>query len=154
LDCRVNRGRAVIDIDGPIQSVFDMYAQYDRHPEWQPGLLRAELTSGANVAAGTRGIEVRRMFGREISFPYVITEHVAPHRSAFQTLAGPLRPAGIASFTSVESGTRMEFAMELGAQGVLRLASRVLVPLFARQTQADLERFRVWVEAELKMNRG
>jgi uncharacterized protein YndB with AHSA1/START domain len=74
LDWRVTRVRAAVEIDAPIQSVFDMYAQYGRHPEWQPGLLRAELTSGANVAAGTRGIEVRRMFGREVSFPYVITK--------------------------------------------------------------------------------
>jgi len=85
----VGRIHAAVDVDAPIQSVFDKYVQYDRHPEWQPGLLRAELTSGPNVAPGTRGIEVRRLFGREMSFPYVITEHVAPHRSAFQTLEGP-----------------------------------------------------------------
>jgi hypothetical protein len=145
----VSEIRAAVDVAAPVESVFDMYAKYDRHPEWQPGLLRAELTSGGSVATGTRGIEVRRIFGREVSFPFVITEHVVPHRSAFRTLEGALRPVGIASFSPVAGGTRMEFEMDLGAQGALRLVSSLLVPLFARQTRADVERFKVWVEGEL-----
>ncbi|MGA2013944.1 MAG: SRPBCC family protein [Solirubrobacteraceae bacterium] len=143
-----------MDVDAPIDLVFDKYAQYERHAEWQTGLLRAELTSGPSVAPGTRGFEVRRLFGREMSFPYVITEHVAPHRSAFQTLQGPLRPAGIASFSAVAGGTRIEFEMDLGARGALRLLSRLLTPLFARQTQADLEGFKAWVETELRTDRS
>ncbi len=150
----MSRIHAAVDVDAPIQSVFDKYAQYERHPEWQPGLRRAELTGGPSVAPGTRGIEVRRLFGREMSFPYVITEHVAPRRSAFKTLQGPLRPAGIASFSAEAGGTRVEFEMDLGAQGALRLLSNLLTPLLRRQTQADLEGFKAWVEAELRTDRS
>jgi hypothetical protein len=89
-----------------------------------------------------------------MSFPYLITEQVAPHRSAFQTLRGPLRPAGTASFSSVAGGARIEFEMDLGAQGALRLVSNLLTPLFGRQTQADLDSFKVWVEAELRADRS
>ena len=32
---------AVVEIAAPVESVFEKYAQYERHPEWQPGLLRA-----------------------------------------------------------------------------------------------------------------
>jgi uncharacterized membrane protein len=149
LDSGVGRIHAAVDVDAPIQSVFEKYAQYDRHPEWQAGLLRAELTSAPSVASGTRGIEVRRLFGREMSFPYIITEHVAPRRSAFQTLQGPLRPAGVASFSAVAGGTRIDFDMDLGAQGAARLLSSLLTPVFSRQTHADLESFKAWVEAEL-----
>jgi len=140
---------AAIEIDAPIESVFGLYSKYDRHSEWQPGLLRAELTSGGPVAVGTRGLEVRRMFGRQIAFPCVITEHEPPSRSAFRTLEGPLRPAGTATFVAMERATRMQFSMELGIRGVLRAVEALLAPLFARQTQRDLERFKAWVQAEL-----
>ena len=140
---------AVVEIAAPVESVFEKYAQYDRHPEWQAGLLRATLVGDGPVACGTRGLEVRRLFGREVSFPYQITEHVAPCRSAFATLDGVLRPAGVARFAPVAAGTRMEFEMELRARGPLRVVSRLLVPVFNRQTRQDLERFKAWVQAEL-----
>jgi len=140
---------AFVEIDAPIDSVFALYAQYDRHPEWQPGLLRAEFTTVGPVAVGTRGREVRRLLGREVSFPYLITEHQPPSRSAFRTLEGPLRPEGLATFVGVERGTRMEFLMDLRAQGILRACEGVLAPLFARQTQRDLTSFKAWVRAEI-----
>jgi uncharacterized protein YndB with AHSA1/START domain len=140
---------AAVEIAAPVESVFEKYVQYERHPEWQPGLLRATLVSDGPVARGTRGLEVRRLFGREVSFPYEITEHVAPSRSAFATLEGALQPAGVARFAPVAAGTRMEFEMELRARGPLRVVSGLLVPLFRRQTRQDLERFKVWVQGEL-----
>ena len=146
----MSRVHADVIVDAPIELVFARYAQYERHPEWQSGLLRAELTSGSPVVPGTRGIEVRRVFGQEKSLPYVITDHVPPHRSAFRTLEGPLCPTGTASFTAQDGATLMEFEMALGARGVLRLLSPLLVPLFAKQIRADLVRFKVWVEAEVR----
>lgn len=140
---------AFVELDAPIDSVFALYAQYDRHPEWQPGLLRSELTTVGPVAVGTRGREVRRLLGRDVLFPYVITEHEPPSRSAFRTLEGPLRPEGLATFVADERGTRMEFWMDLGARGILRAFERLLVPLFARQTQRDLASFKAWVQAEI-----
>ena len=129
--------------------MFGLYSKYDRHSEWQAGLLRAEVTSDGPVAVGTRGFEVRQFFGRQVAFPYVITEHEPPLRSAFRTLEGPLRPEGTATFAAVGGATRMEFSMELGAHGILRAIQPVIAPLFARQTQRDLEAFKSWVEAEV-----
>jgi len=45
---------AVVEIAAPVESVFEKYAQYDRHPEWQPGLLRATLVSDGPVRVDAR----------------------------------------------------------------------------------------------------
>lgn len=37
--------RAEVVVAAPLQAVFDYYAEYARHPEWQPELVRAEVTT-------------------------------------------------------------------------------------------------------------
>ena len=102
------------------------------------------------VAVGTRGLEVRRIFGRQVAFPYVITEHEPPSRSAFRTLEGPLRPEGTATFTALERATSDGvFDWSSARRGRLRAVEPLLAPLFARQTQRDLERFKAWVQSAL-----
>jgi uncharacterized protein YndB with AHSA1/START domain len=125
----------------PREEVFAYYEQYDRHPEWQPELIRAELTTPAPVAVGTRGIEVRRLLGRETAATYEITEHDPPRRSAFRVLDGPIRPSGLAKFEPEAGGTRMTFELDLGARGPLRLLAPLLAPRLRRQTTDHLRRF-------------
>jgi uncharacterized protein YndB with AHSA1/START domain len=104
-----------------LQAVFDCYAQYARHPEWQPELVRAEVTTAGEVRPGTRGVETRRLLGRELSAAYEITEHQRPERSAFRTLDGPIRPSGVATFAPHDGGTRTTFQLDLGVHGPLRI---------------------------------
>jgi uncharacterized membrane protein len=135
-------------VDRPLEDVFDYYAQYHRHPEWQPELLSAEFTTPGPVAAGSKGIEVRRLLGREIRVGYEITDHVRPHRSAFRTLDGPVRPIGIATFASAANGTRLQFELDLAARGPLRLLAPILALRLRSQIAAHLQRFKAVLESE------
>jgi uncharacterized membrane protein len=138
--------QARVVIAAPPQAVFDYYAQYGRHTEWQPELVRAEVTTPGEVRPGTRGVETRRMLGREVSAAYEITEHEPPRRSAFRTLDGPMRPSGVASFAPDGGGTRMTFALDLNARGALRMLTPLLARVLNRQTRAHLERFKAIAE--------
>ena len=130
----------------PVEAVFDYYAQYGRHPEWQPELVRAEITTPGPVATGTRGVEVRRLLGRELSAAYEIVDHERPRRSAFRTLDGAIRPTGVATFASVDDDTRMTFELELGASGSLRILTPLLARILTRQTRQHLQRFKAIAE--------
>jgi uncharacterized membrane protein len=133
-------------IAAPVQAVFDYYAEYARHPEWQPELVRAEVLTPGEVRPGTRGAETRRLLGRELSAGYEITEHERPRRSAFRTLEGPIRPRGVATFAPHDGGTRMTFELDLGARGVLRILVPLLARVLTRQTRAHLQRFKTIAE--------
>jgi uncharacterized membrane protein len=134
-------------VAAPIEAVFAYYAQYDRHGEWQPELIHAELTGGGPVGPGTRGLEVRRLGRRELTSPYEITEHDPPRRSAFRTLAGPIRPSGVATFEPAGDGTRMTFALDVNARGPLRLLTPVIARGLGRRSREQLRRFEERVEA-------
>jgi uncharacterized membrane protein len=138
--------RAATVIAAPVQAVFDYYAQYDRHPEWQPELVRAEISSPGPIKPGTQGTETRRLFGRTVSARYEITEHQPPLLSAFRTLDGPIRPHGVATFAEHDGSTSMTFELDLGARGALRLLAPLLARTLTRQTRAHLERFKAIAE--------
>jgi hypothetical protein len=59
-------------INRPVEAVFAAVADVNTHPNWQAGLIKAKASHGI-LRLGEKGAEVRRMFGRSITFPYEIT---------------------------------------------------------------------------------
>ena len=89
----------------PVEKVFAAVADVKTHPQWQDGLLRTEVEGDSQARVGARGVEVRRMFGREQRFPYEITVFNPPQAWGFRTPAGPIRPSATVTFSSEKSGT-------------------------------------------------
>jgi uncharacterized protein YndB with AHSA1/START domain len=137
-----------IVIGAPPEAVFALYERYDRHPEWQQELVGADITTPGPVGAGTQGVEVRRMLGREVRTPYEITEHDPPRRSAFRTFGGPIRFVGAATFAPVDGGTRMTFAVDVLAPLPLRPVAWLLARRVARGLPGHLDRFKGLAEAQ------
>jgi uncharacterized protein YndB with AHSA1/START domain len=109
--------RHEILIARPIEVVFAAVADPTTHPHWQAGLLQTQVESDSHARVGARGVEVRRLFGREARFPYEITVYNPPHGWGFRVLEGPIRPAAILSFHRQNNGTRVE--SELTVPGLL-----------------------------------
>jgi uncharacterized membrane protein len=72
---------------------------------------------------------------------YEITEHRAPHRIAFRTLNGALRPEGVMTFAPDGDGTRVSFELVLRGVGLGRLLAPIATLDAGRQVRADLQRF-------------
>jgi hypothetical protein len=49
-----------IEIDCPADKVFAYLEQFDRHAEWQPSLISAEIQPDGPVGVGTRVVERRK----------------------------------------------------------------------------------------------
>lgn len=109
--------RHSIFIKRPIEIVFAAVADVKTHPQWQAGLLRTEVEGDNHARVGERGVEVRRMFGRDLRFPYEITVYDPPNAWGFRALEGMIRPAAILSFSQQKDGTLIE--SELTIPGLL-----------------------------------
>ena len=109
--------RHEIVIARPIDVVFAAVADPNTHPQWQEGLLQTQAESESQARVGARGVEVRRLFGREARFPYEITVYNPPHAWGFRALEGPIRPAAVLSFESQNNGTKVK--SELMVPGLL-----------------------------------
>jgi hypothetical protein len=97
----------------PQEVVFDYLADVRRHHEWNRILDRTDVLNDGPIGEGTRAVEVRRAFGREMRSPFVITLHRPPDRQDFHTTGGPVRPDGVLRCVAEAGGTRASYEMTL-----------------------------------------
>ncbi|MGA2521057.1 MAG: SRPBCC family protein [Acidimicrobiales bacterium] len=122
-------------VERPSAEVFSYLADPRTHHEWQPDLLRTELVTDGEIGVGTRGVEVRRLLGREIRAPFQITRREPPTRQEFHTTGGPVRPDGTMRCESIGEATKVTYEFQLhGPMGRLlaRVIGKGLCPNLAR----------------------
>jgi hypothetical protein len=124
------------------REVFDHLADPQRHHDWNLALLRTEMVDDGPVGVGTRAVEVRRMFGREMRSPFVITRHEPPNRQDFRTTGGPVRLDGALTCTTEGEGTRVSYTFTV--HGVL---GPVMVRPLRRGLRRNLANLRQVLEA-------
>jgi uncharacterized protein YndB with AHSA1/START domain len=124
-----------IEIDCPADKVFAYLEQFDRHAEWQPSLISAEIQPDGPVGVGTRVVERRKTQVGIRDVPFEVTEHEPPHRLSFRGTEGPVRPTGTAVVEALGPATsRVTFSVALEGHGI----GRLIAPLAMRQTRKEV----------------
>lgn len=93
----------VIDIAAPRETVFDLWMDVGRMPEWTEGLTRVTDVRGALGRAGTR---YSAWFGRSRADVEILVGD-RPHRVGWRVRIGPLAAEIHAVFDDAVGGTRM-----------------------------------------------
>ncbi len=125
-----------IEIARRPEDVFAYVAQFDRHPEWQPGLVRSTVEGGGPVAAGSRVVEVRRVPGREMTYTTEITQLDPPRTLAFRGLTGAVRANGTVTVDPVGDGSSSRVTVRLDLKG--HGLGVLVAPLARRQARTDV----------------
>jgi uncharacterized membrane protein len=95
------KGQAVITIDAPIQTVYDYFADFTRHPEWVKNLSKVQQTTSGPLAVGTR-------FRAEEGVPPVSLGRTLKAMLFFiRGLIGGAKPFSEAEITALEPGRRI-----------------------------------------------
>ena len=131
----------------PIEEVFSFVADPSNNVLWQEGIVESEQISGGAVGVGTRGKDVRKLFGRQFQCTYEVVEYQPNQKIRFKSTSGPVRFEGTYIFEMVPCGTKLTFAIE-GDAGPL---SGVVGPLAAvcakKQIEADSNRLKKLLES-------
>jgi uncharacterized protein YndB with AHSA1/START domain len=133
--------RHEVIIERPIDVVFAAVADVNTHPKWQAGLIETDSKHGV-PGAGEQGVEVRRMLGRAMRFPYEITHFDPPHTWGFRALEGPIRPSAVLSFRA--TGLATAITSELTMPGV---AGWLLGRIMLRQQKSNYRQLKALLEA-------
>lgn len=130
----------------PPAEVFGYLANAENDRAWRPGVLEIERISGEGV--GTRYRQVMSgPGGRRIDADIEITEHEAPRRLGFQTIAGPVRPTGTYELEGVEGATRVRFTLTVQLTG-LKKAMAPMVRKTMTSEVANLDNLKQTLEAQ------
>ena len=86
-------GKASIDIDKPIQEVFEFVGEkfFDNYPKWAPEVTELEPLNGKEISVGSRAQQVRVDQGQKVESIFEVTEFVPPKKVAVVGINQPYR---------------------------------------------------------------
>jgi uncharacterized membrane protein len=141
--------RSRIEIDAPIDDVWDRLVDIERQPDWMTDLKAVRVTTPGPIGVGTRADGAIRILGIPITDPIEIVEFEPPHRFALRHL-GRFSGSGLITLDTLDGGrrTRVEWAETLVPPVLPNLGSMIQAPILGRVFQADLEGLKVLIERD------
>jgi carbon monoxide dehydrogenase subunit G len=116
--------------------VFAYLADLDNLPEWQTGVVSAEITSNGEVGLGTTARVVRELMGQRIEAPLTVTAYDPPRRIVIGGEASGVRASAELDLTPADGGaTDLGFAMEIRGS----LLTRFMEPMIAGAAGGDID---------------
>jgi len=108
-------GEAIIDIDIPIQDVFDFIGVHFFHnyPKWAVEVVNFEPLDGQLVSIGAKAKQVRKDNGEEVESVFEITDFRPHSKLVFQGVATPYKHSYLLESEGQDIPTRLTFRFEL-----------------------------------------
>lgn len=117
-------------------AVFAYLADLDNLPEWQTGVVSAEITSNGEVGVGTTARVVRELMGQRIEAPLTVTAYEPPRRIVIGGEASGVRASAELDLAAADDGaTDLGFAMEIRGS----MLTRFMEPMIAGAAGGDID---------------
>lgn len=137
-----------IQIDRPIDEVWDFVHDLDKEGLWQTTLVESEQLTDGPMRLGTRVRQVRHFLGLRIPLEWEVTEYEPTTRSAIKSVSGPVPLSGSYVLEAQEGGTRLTVSGELNAHGLFMLAEPVFARITGRELESNLGHLKDLLEAD------
>jgi hypothetical protein len=125
-----------IEINRAAADVFAYLDQFERHGEWQQGIVSTSDVTPGPVRVGTRATDVRRMaLGMKAKVTYEVVEYDPPRRTRFQGVNGPVRVLGTVTVEPLgDSASKLTLEIDFEGRGV----GKLLAPMARRQAMTEV----------------
>jgi len=144
------RFEASVVINRPLKEVADYMYDVKNWPEWQASVLEAELTKETPERVGSTYRGVNHFLGQRMEWTSEVTAYEEYKTGTYRIVTGPQTIDQTTNFEEVEGGTRVTVVAEAepAAGGPFRLAGPVVVRIYGREVQRNLDLLKEILEAE------
>lgn len=139
---------ATIIINRPVEEVFAAVEDFNSHPRWRGGLLKAEVTSPGPLGVGSTYVYNMQVMGRKIETTGEVVAYDPPSTYTWKATSGPFPLSGSVRCETVSEGTRVTETVEAEPGGFFKLAEPVLLRQQKGQMEKDLKQLKVLLEKE------
>ena len=137
-------------VEAPPDEVFAYLADLANLPEWQPGIVSAQITSGDGLGVGTTARVVRDLMGQRIEAPMTVTAYEPPSRLAIRSEVSGVKATAELDLTPLDGGTDLGFAMEIRGSFI----TSFMEPMIAGAAGGDIEASLARLAARFGPERG
>lgn len=127
------------EIKAPPEVVLDLLADHTQFPTWDPHFIDASLSTEGPIAKGSRGITVGEMMGRRVENEIYYDAYDRPRFVSGGTISGTMVAKNSVEFTPTETGTRIDFRLEVKLKGIMRLLEVFVKPVTVKQKTETLD---------------
>jgi uncharacterized membrane protein len=132
----------------PLKEVGDYMNDVKTWPEWQGMVLEAEATKETPERVGSTYRGVNHFLGQRLEWTAEIIAYEPYKSSSMRIVAGPQTIEQTTTLEEVEGGTKVTVVSEAEpAPGMFKLAGPVVVRLYGRELQKNVELLKEILEA-------
>jgi uncharacterized membrane protein len=128
-----------VHVARPVRAVYDQWTQFEEFPRFMDGVREVRQVDDRHIHWRAE------IAGVEEEWDAEITHQEPDRRIAWTNTAGP-HNAGLVTFEEEDGGTRVRLRIEYTPRRVVEKLGDVL-GIVARRVEANLERFKEFVEA-------
>src|SRR5215207_3380596 len=137
-----------IEIDRPLQEVFDYVSDVGNYPEWMAHALEVLKDTEGPPQQNDRFTVAIKSVGRRFETPYERTSYEADRGYTDRAVGGPVpNQRWDSTFEEVPGGTRLTRAVEAEMSGILKLLEPIQKRSAERGLRRDLKTLKSVLEA-------
>lgn len=134
-------------INRPVEEVFAFIANPLNIPLWRPDVLETRGTNGT-VQVASRFEELVSFMGKKV-FPMQVVEYELNRREVIKATGGPgVRPTQSFQLEAKESGTKLNFSVEIETSGLFRLMEPLLPGMIGKKWKGYLVNLKNQLESK------
>lgn len=138
-----------IEVNRPIEEVFDVATCLKRCMVWRGPIIAAEKLTDEPVGVGSEYRHRVQFLGVTVEANPVITVWEPPRRSEFRNEKGPVVYEAKFTFEPTANGTLFTSVIEAEIQGVFRhIPDRLFLRAISRQHESDLQSLKELLESD------
>ncbi len=144
---KVNEFEIVTVVERPVEDVFAALQDFDKAPQWNPGLTEVRQTGDGPLGVGATVIYKGSFLGRGYESPSQYTEYVPNERFVSKTTSGPFDLEVSTSLEPLEGATRITVTYRGESRGFFKLAEPLVFRLTQKHLETANENFKALLEA-------
>jgi uncharacterized membrane protein len=137
-----------VEIDRPLQEVFNYVSDVGNYPEWMAHALEVRKDTPGPPQQSDSFVVAIKSVGRRFETPYERTSYEADRRYTDRAAGGPIpNQQWHSDFQEVPGGTRFTRAVDVQSGGLLKLLQPLQKHAAERQLRKDLQTLKAVLEA-------
>jgi uncharacterized membrane protein len=148
---RIIHFEASVEIERPVEKVFDYVTDPENFPEWAGLVIEVRDVRKATpdrLREGDRFTVVAKFLGRRFETPCEVTDYLSNRQFSFRSTGGPVPQEFTCAFEPTLEGTRLTQSVEAEPGTFFRLTGPLFEAVGRRQINNDLETLKDLLEAE------
>ena len=133
------------EIEAPPEVVFDLFADHTQFPTWDPHFIDASLTTERPIVKGSKGITVGKLMGRRVENEIYYDAYDRPTFVSGGTSSGAVVAYYSVDFNPTETGTHIDFRLEIELKGIMRLFEGIIKSTTVKQKEETLDALEAYI---------